>query len=288
MRFYPLSHRLTGGDVHYTVKKGDTLGLIASHYGLERTDLAIQTHTNPSFKVAHIWVGEVLKFSNRHIVPYSMSNGLLLNVAQRMLFDFKDGQLLEAYPFAAGVPTWPTPIGMFHITSKVAFPVWYVPKNIQEEEASEGRVVQIKVLPGPDNPLGQYWLGLSVGGIGIHGTIEPQNIYRYESHGCVRLFPSDIKKLFGQSYVGESGEIIYEPVLLAKSRDGKIWLEVDDDVYNLWPYHDLNYVKALIRKNHLEHEVSWKKVDQVVRQKLAVAENVTNRLPKEIVANKNR
>ena len=286
MRLYPLSSQIVGGEIQYTVKTGDTLGLIASRHGLERDDLAIQTHTNPDYKVAHIWVGEVLSFSNRHIVPYPMKKGLLLNVAQRMLFSFQNRNVIDAYPFAAGVPTWKTPFGVFNIINKVANPTWFVPKNIQAELEAEDRAVETKVPPGPDNPLGKYWLGLSIGGIGIHGTIVDANIYRYESHGCVRLLPEDIKKLYAQVKVGDSGEIIYEPVLLAKTEDGKIWLEVDNDVYAMWPYDDFDYVKALLQAHHLEDKVNWKKIKEVINQKLAVAEDVSSSLPVEVVEKK--
>ena len=50
--------------------------------------------------------------------------------------------------------------------------------------------------PGPDNPLGKHWLGLSIHGYGIHGTIAPSSIYQFRTHGCIRLHPDDIAELF--------------------------------------------------------------------------------------------
>lgn len=270
-----LSTQVVGGETSYTVQPGDTLGLIGSHFGVERDNLARQTHTDPDFKVAHIWVGEQLTFSNRHIVPNVQRNGLLLNIAQRMLYLFRDGRLVAAHPIAVGVPDWQTPLGAFHVVSKAANPTWHVPHNIQEEMRNEGQVVRASVPPGPDNPLGKYWLGLSLHHIGIHGTISPTSIYRYESHGCVRLFPNDIESLFHQVRAGEPGRIVYMPVQLARTADGHIYLEVDEDVYNRGPRDPFAYAAGLIHEYGLDNQVDWNRVRQVVQLQPATAEDIT-------------
>src|SRR5688572_32042800 len=47
--------------------------------------------------------------------------------------------------------------------------------------------VRKKVPPGPDNPLGEYWMGLSATCCGIHSTNAPQSVYQFKTHGCVRM-----------------------------------------------------------------------------------------------------
>jgi L,D-transpeptidase ErfK/SrfK len=75
-------------------------------------------------------------------------------------------------------------------------------------------------------------MGLSIPGYGIHGTNAPPSVYQYQSHGCIRLQPENVAKLFPQIKIGEPGKIIYAPVLLALLDDGRIYLEVDRDIYN--------------------------------------------------------
>jgi L,D-transpeptidase ErfK/SrfK len=91
--------------------------------------------------------------------------------------------------------------------------------------------VKTRVPPGPDNPLGQYWLGLSLAGYGVHGTLAPTSIDRFRSHGCIRLHPDDIADLFGRVPIGTPGHIIYTPLRLARLTNDRIWLEVHRDVF---------------------------------------------------------
>jgi L,D-transpeptidase ErfK/SrfK len=122
-------------------------------------------------------------------------------------------------------------VGRFGVVLKEIDPVWDVPISIQQEMAREGRPVLTKVPPGPDNPLGNRWLALSAAGVGIHGTNQPSSIYRFSTHGCIRLHPDDMLDLFNLVDVGTVVEIIYQPVLLAQDDDGTVFLEVHPDPY---------------------------------------------------------
>jgi L,D-transpeptidase catalytic domain len=166
-----------------------------------------------------------------HVAPCDITNGILVNLPERMLFYYKKGSLEGAYATAVGKPGWETPIGSFYIEVKHKNPVWVVPKSIREEMEEEGAEVKTRVPPGPDNPLGNYWMGTSLPGIGIHATNHAVSIYSYRTHGCVRMYPDAAKDLFHRIIVGEPGMIVYEPVLLAKVGD-KIYLEVDPDPYD--------------------------------------------------------
>jgi L,D-transpeptidase ErfK/SrfK len=98
----------------------------------------------------------------------------------------------------------------------------------------EGEAVKTCVPPGPDNPLGSHWLGLSIGGYGIHGTIAPASIYQFRTHGCVRAHPDDIAQLFNDVSRGTPGMILYRRLMIAHI-DGKIHLEVHRDIYKRQP-----------------------------------------------------
>jgi L,D-transpeptidase ErfK/SrfK len=84
--------------------------------------------------------------------------------------------------------------------------------------------------PGPDNPLGKYWLGLSRRRYGIHGTNFPWGVGRLVSHGCIRLYPEHISQLYKEAPVGTRVEIINAPVKIG-FKNGDIFLEVHTDPY---------------------------------------------------------
>ena len=184
--------------------------------------------------------GETIVIDNRHIVPDQLSvldgtdDGLIVNVPQRLVFYFAEGRLEAHYPVAVGRADWQTPLGDFTIVMKEEDPTWDVPLSIQQEMRRAGKRVVKSIPPGPANPLGRFWLGLSLDSVGIHGTIAPLSIYTFASHGCIRLHPDDIDALYQQVVVGERGRIIYEPVLVAY--DGTdVYLEVHPDPYRRGP-----------------------------------------------------
>jgi L,D-transpeptidase ErfK/SrfK len=137
----------------------------------------------------------------------------------------------------------------------------------------EGKVVKTKVPPGPDNPLGRYWLGLSIPGIGIHGTIAPTSVYQFRSHGCIRLHPNDIAALFPLISDEQDGEIVYAPVLLARLDDGRIFLEVHRDIYRKGG-DPLKKVQNLAADARIDGQIDWQRVQQVVQRKEGVAREV--------------
>jgi L,D-transpeptidase ErfK/SrfK len=79
-------------------------------------------------------------------------------------------------------------------------------------DAAEGQRVVTRVAPGPSNPLGTRYIGLSLKNIGIHGTNAPASVYRHGTHGCIRMQRADIEELYEQVRVGMTGRVIYEPV----------------------------------------------------------------------------
>lgn len=139
------------------------------------------------------------------------SSGIIINLAElRMYYYFTIGKsgYVRTFPLGIGRAGWNTPTGTYRITAKVKDPVWKVPEGIKEEKPE----LPDFVLPGPENPLGSYWLHLSINGYGIHGTNRPYGIGREVSHGCIRLYPEDIEVLFNLVKAGTPVRIIDEPV----------------------------------------------------------------------------
>ena len=103
---------------------------------------------------------------------------------------------------ATGQAIYPTPRGTFHIVVKWKNPWWYPP--VQDDWAKGLQPVP----PGPSNPLGTRWMGLSVPGVGIHGTDEPSSIGYSASHGCIRMQVPDAEWLFDHVSIGTTVHIV--------------------------------------------------------------------------------
>ncbi len=256
----------------HVVSQGESWATIGARVGVDpevlarRNETSVRTPLNP---------GDVLGIDNRHIVPAYEEDGLLINVPQRLLFHYSQGVARAYYPVAVGQPDWPTPLGRFSIVAMETEPTWDVPPSIQEEMRRAGRAVVKRVPPGPDNPLGRYWMGLDLGGIGIHGTTAPSSIYHYATHGCIRLHPDDVEALFYFVTVGEPGRIVYEPVLVAF--DGTdVYLEVHRDPYDRAPGLVARAMQ-LLDQSGLGARVDVAEVVRVVREAEGLAVPVTSR-----------
>jgi lipoprotein-anchoring transpeptidase ErfK/SrfK len=113
------------------------------------------------------------------------------NVKQLQAYDI-DNRLIVAYPATIGSPENPSPGGSHTVESVVPDPFYnYDPANFVQGDNME----KLTLPPGPNNPVGDTWIGLSQPGYGIHGTPEPSRIDKTGSHGCVRLTNWDAREL---------------------------------------------------------------------------------------------
>jgi L,D-transpeptidase ErfK/SrfK len=218
----PVYQAVTGQQVVHAVTQGETLGHIARQFGM-KTDLAAAVNHLTDRDRLHL--GQRLVLSNRHVVPAKLPDGLVINLGDLTLYWFHDGALIESFPVGVGRVAWQTPAGHYTIISRRRNPVWNVPPSIQREMKEKGEPVKKKVPPGSDNPLGNYWLQLSVGGYGIHGTNAPWSVGKYTTHGCIRLRPEDVERLYHEVPNGTAVEVINEPIKLARLDDGAVLLE---------------------------------------------------------------
>jgi lipoprotein-anchoring transpeptidase ErfK/SrfK len=95
------------------------------------------------------------------------------------------GVLLAFFPATVGSEDKPTPSGTLKVISSDANPYYRYNPAYKFKGVRSKRPFIVK--PGPNNPVGSYWIGLSGEGYGIHGAPEPSKISKSESHGCVRL-----------------------------------------------------------------------------------------------------
>jgi lipoprotein-anchoring transpeptidase ErfK/SrfK len=110
---------------------------------------------------------------------------------------FNHLRLIRSYPVAVGQPAWPTPTGLFHVRSKAVNPSWSVP-NSSWAGSQAGQTI-----PGgaPGNPLVARWIGIT-SAVGFHGTNNPWSIGSAASHGCIRMYPRDVIRLYRWVRIG--------------------------------------------------------------------------------------
>jgi len=104
-------------------------------------------------------------------------------------FDPK-GELVAFFPATVGSEEKPTPKGSLKVVSSDANPNYRYNPDYKFKGVKSKTAFTIK--PGPNNPVGSYWIGLSAEGFGIHGTPNPSKVSKSESHGCVRLTNWDV------------------------------------------------------------------------------------------------
>jgi L,D-transpeptidase ErfK/SrfK len=173
-----LSDQLVGREFTYIVQPGDSLTAIGARFGVGVNLLAAGN------KLAHnarLKIAQELNIDNRHIVPRATDDGIVINIPQRMLYLFKEGQALRNYPVALGKPDWPTPSGRFRIAVKEENPVWDVPKSIQEEMRREGKVktcVPVLIIAGATLVGLASWLRY---------LAIANRAFIVQTNGCIRL-----------------------------------------------------------------------------------------------------
>jgi L,D-transpeptidase ErfK/SrfK len=252
----PQALTLVGAVQHYRIKKGDDLLELARHFGLGYSELGVlYRHWDPFLPP----VGAEMTVPTLWIVPNNHGNQIIVNTGEMRLYYFVNNNTqVYTFPIGMGVLDFRTPQGKFRVIEKKVKPAWHIPKSLQ---AKYGMSV---MPPGDENPLGDYKLTLSWGDYGIHGTAMPLGVGRLVSHGCTRMYPEHIKKLFPLVPMGTSVEYVYEPAKIG-FRQGRIYLSVHEDVYFKIPSMIL-HVLNMLEQRSLADQVNMRKVMQAVEE----------------------
>jgi L,D-transpeptidase ErfK/SrfK len=248
---------------------GDTLVSIGQAYDIGAYEM---WQANPQLSKDSLAPGTRVLIPSQFILP-PIRKGLVVNLAELRLYYFpKNQNIVVTFPVGVGYQGWNTPRVSGSVVRKQADPVWRPTPAIRAESAAEGRILPREVPPGPENPLGQYALYLTVPSVLLHGTLRPETVGRRSSHGCIRLFDPDIEYLFNNVPVGTPIQMIYVQDKIGRL-NGKLYLESEV------PFPEFNDSSNLEQRiataaQRRGHAVDWDKADNVASARLGVPEAI--------------
>jgi lipoprotein-anchoring transpeptidase ErfK/SrfK len=134
-------------------------------------------------------------------LPSTKTPVIVINRTANTLSLYRGVKPWRTFRVATGQYAYPTPRGRFDVVVKWKYPWWYPPSSDWAAGASP-------IPPGPGNPLGTRWMGLSSPGVGIHGTPNPGSIGYSLSHGCIRMYIPEAEWLFDHVDIGTTVFIV--------------------------------------------------------------------------------
>lgn len=223
-------------------RQQDTFSDIARTYSLGYDELV---NANPEIDPWLPGEGTAIVLPTKFVLPKTERKGIVLNIAAKRLYyfpaDSADGSVVYTYPIGIGRLGWATPTGSTKVTAKAKDPTWYVPWSVRQEHLEMGDPLPAIVPPGEDNPLGHRVLKLGLDGYLIHGTNQPYGVGMRVSHGCVRLYPEHIERLYEAVGLGLPVTIVNQPLLVAKAESGLVvqaYPRLEDDELTLDEHRD--------------------------------------------------
>jgi len=226
-RTYSGGSDVIGEIVLTTTIRTDTIADIARTYSQGYREMRM---ANPAVDPWLTGEDTEVVIPSQYVLPAAPRQGIVINVPEMRLYYFlptkKDARpVVATYPISIGRQDWSTPHGATRVVAKVKDPSWTPPASIRREHAAEGDILPAVVPPGPENPLGAYALRLGIPGYLIHGTDKPYGIGMRVTHGCMRLYPQDIERIYHAVPVGTPVRLVNEPFKVGMTGN-QIYLEV--------------------------------------------------------------
>jgi L,D-transpeptidase ErfK/SrfK len=220
------------GDLLFTtVEDGETLLDIARAFDIGYDQII---KANPDVDRWVPFVNQRIIIPSRYILPRAPREGVVLNLAELRLYYYppkasSGADSVMTFPVSIGRMDWRTPLGRTKIAKKERNPVWIPTPSLRKEARDEDGIELPLMIPGgdPENPMGQFALRLGISNYAIHGTDERKafGIGMRVTHGCIRLYPEDIEKLFALVTVGTPVTILDKPIKVGW-RGHDLYLEV--------------------------------------------------------------
>ncbi len=264
-------------EAHYTkAKQEDTLLDIAREFDIGQNEILL---ANPSVDRWLPGQGTKVRIPNKRLLPDTPHEGLVLNLPEyRMYYYPKPGndeaRTVYTHPISIGRVDWDTPLGKTQIIAKNRNPVWRPPQSIKDEHAAMGDILPDVFPAGPENPLGLFALRLGVPGYLIHSTNKPYGVGMRVSHGCIRMYPEDIEKLFPQIKTGTAVHIVDQSIKVGWSNN-ILYIEVYPDLEG----KELSYNEKLSKALDLIEQTNHGQIPVLDGNKLRLAIQQNNGIP---------
>jgi L,D-transpeptidase ErfK/SrfK len=222
---FPAGAEVVGELRHHVVRDDESLIEVAREHDLGYNEIADANRDLDSFVPDP---GAEVLLPTAFVLPRAVAPGtLVVNLSELRLYYLVERggrRHLVTFPVGIGSEGTETPPGRYRVAQRIVRPSWYPPPSVRRERPELPPVVP----PGPENPLGSHALRLSGQTILIHGTNRPYGVGRRVSHGCIRLYPEDIPRLFDIVGTGTPVLVVREPVKVGMS-GGRVYLEVHAD-----------------------------------------------------------
>ena len=218
----------------HRIRDGETLLDVARWYDVGYNEIV---DANPGVDAFVPPTGADVVVPTEWVLPCCSYEGIVVNIPEMRLYYYRPAPgdpnvtLVDTYPVGLGRADWRTPRRRFKVIRKTVNPRWIIPESIRQEHIRDRGDARHSIPGGdPENPLGKYRLQLTGGLYGIHGTDTPWGVGMEVTHGCVRLYPEDIERLFPLVPVGTPVEFTYQPVKVG-TRRGIVYVEAHRDIY---------------------------------------------------------
>lgn len=273
------SEDLIGADLVHVVAADEVLVDLAVRYRVGYVELAA---ANPGVNPWVPDIGTELLIPGRHILPDAPREGIVLNLAELRLYHFAADGRIATMPIGIGSDGQETPQGETSVVGKRKDPTWIPPDSVRREQPD----LPAAIGPGPANPLGAYALDLGWPLYRIHGTNRPYGVGRRVSHGCIRLYPADIERLFAAVPVGTVVRVVDQQVKAGWS-GGRLFLEVHptqkqaDDIEEGRPpgfafaEDPVQRILNALGESIAADVIDWDAVERIARERRGVPEPIT-------------
>ena len=185
----------------------------ALDYETELELVAEKSHSHPilirrlnsSVNWTNITPGTVLQIPDvNYPAPTNKAAFAVIHLDKKFLEAFgMETNLLVHFPCSIAAQVEKRPVGELHVAAIAPNPNYTFDPEVFPESPEARQLKQKLILqPGPNNPVGVAWISLDKTGYGIHGTPNPEQVGRTESHGCFRLANWDAEYLVQLVWVG--------------------------------------------------------------------------------------
>jgi len=238
------------------VMMGESLADISRRFDIGIFEII---EANPQLSPRNPRRGALVTIPSQFILPSGLRQGMVINLAEMRVYYFhQDKKHVSTYPIGIGRKDWETPLGTGTIIQKVKNPSWTPPQSIRDWYEANKLFLPDVIPPGPQNPLGDYAMRLSIPGYLIHGTNRPSGIGLRTSSGCIRLYPEDIEELYGLITIGTKVRIINKPYKIGR-HNGKIYIEAHQPLSG--EMYRVLTPEEMLEQAFIESEVDVKIVD---------------------------